>query len=188
MPTQINSEYAIPLTEDEMADLGRFFALWGQMDLMICMVLSLMTDCPLPATLTFVGGSTTGPKLSLLQRQKLQDKDTAAHLKKSCAGIARLLDDRNHIAHGMWGIHTDGEGRAVTASFFPRTGVDTPLYADRLPELCEAVAAVTRDLGKLMSLLNSAYRQRERSIQFYFSSRAPAGTTAVEWEKLNPGI
>ncbi len=186
MNVQIDSEYTIPLTEAELADLGRFFALWGQMDLMICMVLSLITGCTLPAALAFVGGSTTGPKLTLLQRQKLEDADTAAHLKQTCKRIAKLLDDRNHIAHGMWGIHTDSEGQAKAGSYFPRSGVDAPLFADRLSDLCEAVAVVTRDLGKLMSLLNPAYRQRDRPIRFWFSSHAPAGTTAAEWEKLKP--
>jgi hypothetical protein len=186
MSDQIDSEYTIPLSEEELADLGRFSALWGQMDLMICMVLSLLTNCSLPATLTFVGGSTTGPKLNLLQRQKVESKETAAHLKQTCARIGRLLEDRNHIAHGMWGMHTDDKGVGRAGSFFPRRGVDDPLCADRLSELCEDVAIITRDLGKLMSLLNPKYRQQKRSIVFYFSSHAPAGTTADEWSHLTP--
>jgi hypothetical protein len=180
----VGSEYEIPLSDEELVDLGRFFALWGQMDLMICMVLSLLTNCTLPAPLTFLGGSTTGPKLNLLQRQKVRNEGTAAHLKQTCSRIGKLLDDRNHIAHGMWGIHTDDRGAERAGSYFPRRGVDDPLYTDRLSELCEDVASITRDLGKLMTLVNPNYHQQKRAISFYFSSHAPAGTTAEEWTHL----
>jgi hypothetical protein len=186
MNNQSDSEFTFPLSDEELMELGRFFALWGQMDLMICMALSQLTNCTLPATLAFVGATTTGPKLTLLQRQKVRDQETAAHLKQTCKRIARLLDDRNHFAHGMWGIHTDDKRVQRAACYFPRESVDDPLYADRLPKLCDDVAVITRDLGKLMSLLNPEYHQRDTSIQFYFSSHAPAGTTAQDWKKLSP--
>jgi hypothetical protein len=92
-----------------------------------------------------------------------------------CREVARL-DDRNHIVHGIWGMHTDDKGKARAGSFFRRKGVDAQLYADRLKDLCERVADVTRDLGKLLSKLNKKFVQQDDAKVVWFS-RAPAGET-----------
>jgi hypothetical protein len=186
--SDILPEYEITLSDDELIELGRFCALWSQMDMLICLALSLLTDCDLKATLAFLGATTTGPKLNLLRQQETQtnDPDIANMISAICREIARLVDDRNHIVHGIWGMHTDDKGKARAGSFFPRKGVDAPLYADRLKDLCERVADVTRDLGKLLSKLNKNFLQQDDPKVFWFSSRPPAGTRQEEWFLATP--
>jgi hypothetical protein len=177
----LNPEYKITLSDAELIELGRFSALWSQMDLLICLALSMLTDCDLKTTLAFVGASTTGPKLNLLRRQEIDDDETTALIKSIGNKIGTVIEDRNHIVHGVWGMHTDEDGIAKAGSYFPRKGVDKPLYADRLSGLCETVADITRDLGKLMSLLNRRYVQKTDPQELWFSSDPPPGTQYDEW-------
>jgi hypothetical protein len=186
--SDIRPEYKITLSDDELIELGRFSALWSQMDMLICLVLSMLTGCDLKATLAFLGATTTGPKLNLLRQQETEtdDPEITNLIKSICKEIGRVVDDRNHIVHGIWGMHTDDKGKSRAGSYFPRKGVDAPLYADQLTDLCERVADITRDLGKLLSQVNKDFPQQNDPKVFWFSSHPPAGTKKEEWFLATP--
>jgi hypothetical protein len=98
-------ELLIPLSNVEIQELGTFAAIWGQIDHIVLTMISHLIKTDLGAVLFMLDATTTGPRIAMLSRlcqQKASDTNKA--IKRLCDDNGGLIEDRNHIIHGLWGI------------------------------------------------------------------------------------
>lgn len=163
-------EFRISLSEAELADLGKFYAVWSQIDFLLCVLVSRILKVESGIGGAFMDTMTTGARLDLLRRHldDIKDKSAAEGVKKCCNSLASLVDQRNHATHGVWGTYVDPETKSErAAAFFGKKGFK-PLYASELAELTRRATQKTREFGALIAIIDPKYDARPDKA-FWFS-------------------
>lgn len=81
-------EFRISLSDQELADLGQFYAVWSQIDFLLCMLVSRVLNVESGVGGAFMDAMTTGARLDLLRRNLEEIKDRAlSNAVKSSAAV-----------------------------------------------------------------------------------------------------
>lgn len=151
----LESEYEIPLTDEELLELGRFTAIFSQVDFLLNEAISALTKTPWWAMAIMLETATTGPKVHMLGKILPNIKDPRArHLATEARELLlKLLDKRNHVIHGMWAKHIITPQRAVKPACMFMRYKDKPVFPEDLRKLSIKGAKITRYLGELLTHL-----------------------------------
>jgi predicted 3-demethylubiquinone-9 3-methyltransferase (glyoxalase superfamily) len=104
-------ELLIPLSNVELQELGTFAAIWGQIDWIVLTMIAHLIKADFGAVQFMLDAMTTGPRIAMLSRLCQQEtNDTNKAIKKLCDDNGGLIEDRNHIIHGLWGIEWNPGG------------------------------------------------------------------------------
>lgn len=163
----LQTEYEIPLSDNEIMHLGRFAAVFSQVDYLLNEAISALTKSPWWAANIMLDNVTTGPKLQMLRKiiKKTEadpavDSEARTLATKAADALASLLDKRNHVVHGMWSQQLVTPQRAVKPACFLHRFADGPVFASELKNLATKGAEVTRLLGDLLTHLSPEDQQR----------------------------
>jgi hypothetical protein len=98
-------EFLIPLSKDELQELGTFATLWSQVDWLMIMLVTFITKTDFAHVELMMENMTTGPRVNLLKKLCANSPDeTDKAIVKLLSDNSGLIEDRNHIIHGLWGI------------------------------------------------------------------------------------
>jgi hypothetical protein len=166
-------EFLIPLSNSELQELGTFTAIWSQIDWIIMMMVSSLAKTDIKPVLLMIETMTTGPRVNLLKKLCQDDpNDTKAAIKKLCENNSGLIEERNHIIHGVWGIEWNYSTNATKAAcYFPKKK-RKHIYAEKLIELSQRAADFSRCLGELLEQI-SPYVSGEKPRPFFFGDGPP---------------
>ncbi len=154
LPNPEAPEFAIPLLPEQLIWLGALTATWSQIDYLVAFAVAVITRTEIGQTLMFCENMMTGARINLLRKTipQIEDDDARRLAKSLCERLGKLVDRRNHIVHGIWGLHTKEKGPPEPACHNGRNS-DTPINATELPALCKRAINETRQLGRLLKLL-----------------------------------
>ncbi len=172
--------YQIALNAEQLALLGVFCAIWSQIDYFSGLTIAGLLKTEIAAAEMFMENMTTGPRINFLRRlsSKIGDDDLKTSVKSFCKDMGALIDDRNHLLHGMWGWQTAKEPKdMVAASFYPKRS-DAPIAASELLVLCNRAAEQSHAIVKIQRAvygIDLAPAPGEKPPGFYFGGDAPPG-------------
>jgi hypothetical protein len=176
-------EYIIPLSSKELQELGTFTAIWSQIDQLMVMLASELGKCDRGAAFLMMETMTTGPKVSVLKR--LCKRDGSSTATKIYALLDRnggLIEDRNHIIHGIWAIRWDKSSDYLCASSNYSKNKTKPKDATKLEELSDRAAKFSSDLGQLLAELNTEFvGKRPRHLFTFAGGGPPEGKPPPPW-------
>jgi hypothetical protein len=150
--------------------LGIFNAIWSQIDFLVTILLSNLSKPDLASVLMMTGSATTAPRIAMLRRLARAAGDD--ELADICKGMGKLIGDRNHLSHGIWGWHSSLDGKISAACHFSENA-DHPIFASDLPKLITLVAQASHDLGNVGRRRVSQMAVADRPRHFYFGPREP---------------
>jgi hypothetical protein len=151
-------EFAIPLSGDQLKELGLFCAVWSQVDTLITFLLSHFSEADFRAIETMTGQATTTPRVNMLKKlAKASGEPAALRLVEICAEMGGLLEDRNHLMHGLWAIYWAANGDTQAGSDYNKRRMQ-PIMAARLPKLTDQAAKFSAELGAAARALIPAFR------------------------------
>ena len=112
------SAFEIVLSEEQLEDLGRFTALFSQIDAMLFQIIAGVSKTPPKNLMALIEGTTSGQRLKMLRRlgKEMADQSAKRKVKDACSSFGKLIDKRNHIMHGLWSLQWDIAKRS-TAGF-----------------------------------------------------------------------
>lgn len=162
-------DYILPLNDEELRELGTFTALWSQIDWMLFLTISRLTGTDLAHLHLMTENMTTGPRVNLLKKIcSDQPTDTNKKLKKLCEDNSGLIEDRNHITHGLWAILWDRENQTVAAACMYAKNKRASILASKLEELSNRAAKFSNALGALLEQLDPLFAgRRPRRLVYY---------------------
>ena len=149
--------FEIVLSEEQLEDLGRFTAIFSQIDFMMFQVIAHAARLQAKDLMALIEGTTTGQRLAMLRRlaKHMPDPDLRKKAEDVCSGLAGLNDHRNHILHGVWGLEWDTERDVLRPACAYERNRDNNILATKLPELCDRAATLSRKVGELLGIFNS---------------------------------
>ncbi|MDF1608411.1 hypothetical protein PZ897_09505 [Hoeflea sp. YIM 152468] len=180
-PTPPN--YLIPLSNDELLELGTFTAIWSQIDWILLTGISLVTKTEFAHIHSLMETTTTGPRLSALRKLCQKNPNTAnTAIKKLCIDNSGLIEDRNHIIHGLWSVKWDQtvSWEPQAACFFQKSN-NAPIPATKLRELSNRAARFSNQLAAAISKLNPSLARGEAPRLFLFGDGDPGRRPPPEW-------
>src|SRR5258708_12696517 len=98
----------------------------------------------------------TGPRVNLVTKTCKADpnNDVKKAIKKVCDDNGGLIEDRNHVMHGLWAIEWEyATNKASAACLYPK-GARKPMPAGKLVELSNRAATLCHTLADLLGQLN----------------------------------
>lgn len=160
-PALETTEYELPLSGEQFAELGRFTAICSQIDALMGEAISLLTETPWWAMTLMLENTTTGARVNLLRKflPDIKNKE-AKHLTQDiCDRMGAIVETRNQIIHGLWARQTISAQKAVKPACVRMRGSSKPVFADDLRKLSNKAAKVTRLLGNLLGILSPVYAE-----------------------------
>jgi len=180
-PDPVLPAYQIPLNADQLTLLGVFCAIWSQIDYFAGLTIAKLLKTPIGSAEMFMENMTTGPRINFLRRlsSKIEDENTKKAAKAFCKDMGALIDDRNHLLHGMWGWRTAKDPKDMfAASYYPKRG-DEPIAAAKLLTLCNRAAEQSHAIVKIQRAVFGIDLEPssdgEQLPNFYFGDDAPPG-------------
>jgi hypothetical protein len=147
----INPVYAVHLDEQELSILGRFLVSWGQLDFLVKNLI-----CEIIKTDLFYGefvfkNITSGALFTLFQDlgKTIDDKDFKLMAKKFSASALQILDKRNHIVHGVWGLEVAPESSSLLKAAYHKKNEQKPIYIGEISDICNKISLLTHDCMRL---------------------------------------
>jgi hypothetical protein len=180
--------FAVPLSAEELKELGTFVAIWSQIDFLAGYLIGVLTSTP--QALFFLESTTTGPRINLLKKAASKPPKTRikSKLVKLCDDNGGLLYQRNHVINGLWAIEWNLDTDHVSAGCTFQKGYEKSIPATKLAILSETAAKFAHDLGK-------AYRELLRiddswppaPVPYYFGAdELPRGRPCPRWPPKSP--
>ncbi|MCX7362897.1 MAG: hypothetical protein NTV97_13710 [Alphaproteobacteria bacterium] len=141
-------EFSIPLGGEQLKELGLFCVVWSQIDTLITLLLVHFSRADMAAIEVMTGQATTAPRVNMLRKlaKRNPQSPAAVRIVALCEEMGGLLEDRNHLMHGLWAIHWADNGDTEAASDFNKRR-DQPIFASRLPTLTDKAARFSSELG-----------------------------------------
>ena len=155
--------FPVPLSDEQLQELGLFCAVWSQIDMQITMLLTHLSGAPSVDVIAMTGAATTSPRITMLERiiKRLRKDEANADPKPSDAATAHdavleqilqackklhgLAEDRNHLMHGFWSsFHPPRSGETVGSYYDKRR--DDPIMVSKLPGLTDKAALISSQL------------------------------------------
>ncbi len=149
------TEYELPLSDDELRELGRFTAVFSQVDFLLNEAISALTKTPWWAMSLMLESATTGPKVNMLKKilPQIKDKEAKRLSTDVYERMLKLIDKRNHVIHGMWAQQMITAQKTVKPACVFMRNKDAPIYTEDLRKLADKGARVSRSLGDLLTHL-----------------------------------
>jgi hypothetical protein len=176
-------EYILPLSNAELQELGTFAAIWSQVDWLLMMIISRIAKMDGATAQTFMEHTTTGPRVGLLTKLCQADPNDAIkkQIKKLYDKNGGLIEDRNHIVHGLWAVHWDHSTGRTEAACNYRRGGRPHIRVGKLVTLSNRAAKFSNGLGALLWHFIPDVPRGEAPNQFFFGEGTPEGYAPPPW-------
>jgi hypothetical protein len=179
-------ELLIPLSRAELQELGTFTAIWSQIDWIVLIMIAHFTKAEIGAVQFMLETATTGPRINMLKRLCQEDvTDAKIAVRKLCDDNSGLIEDRNHIIHGLWAIEWDYSTGTTTPACLYQKGKRSPIPAEKLKELSDRAATFSSRLGCLLEQINPIFAG-EHPRRFFFGKGDPQGHAPPPWPSTQP--
>lgn len=176
--------FELVLSDIQLENLGRFTAIWSQVDHMLFQAINLTVGIQGIGLLALIEGTTTGQRLAMLRRliPQMKTEEAKSKAEDACSALGRLLDKRNHIMHGVWGLNWDTATDKLHPACAYEKAKESPLYATQLEDMCERAAKISwKMLDLLHSLTPGVGKPNGVPVRFMFAAGPPPGRPAPEW-------
>jgi hypothetical protein len=183
-PDPILPAFRIPLSPDQLTLLGVFCAIWSQIDYFAGLTIAGLLKTPIGAAETFMENMTTGPRINMLRRlsARIEDEEHKKLAKTFCTDMSPLIEDRNHLLHGMWGWHTAKDPKDMFAASHYAKRDGKPIAASKLLVLCNRASTQTHVIVKIQRhVYNLDHLKPDPTGEqpsFFFGADGPPG-----WQK-----
>jgi hypothetical protein len=169
----LDEAFQVPLTDEQLKELGRLTAIYSQIDHILGAVLSLLMKIDHKEMELLLDNMMMGTRLSLLRRQldKFKDENTRKLATKFVENMDRFLGKRNHITHGIWGYYQD-EKSMRRASYFAKAK-DKPIYAKDLKAIADAAWLEARRIRTVFANLTNLHPPPGRASLYIFGAGPP---------------
>jgi hypothetical protein len=156
LPNPDEPEYFIPLDHDQLAELGRLTSAWSQIDFMLVLVVAVITKTEIGWMMTFCDNMMSGGRINLFRKLivHIESDETRKLATALCERLGKLVGQRNHIVHGLWGYHINQEKKKQYPACHNGANPQAPIYAATLPDLRKRVIAETRQIGLILRTLS----------------------------------
>lgn len=182
--------FEIVLSEEQLQNLGRFTAIWSQIDHMLFQVLAITSRIQPKSLLALIEGTTTGQRLNMLRRliPEMQSKAAQEKAGNVCTALGSLIDKRNHLLHGVWGLRWDLKKDTLRPACHYDRNTESPIYAKQLDELCERAAKLSIRVMELLQILQPTFFSKPGPIphRFIFADGPPPNRPAPKWQPPQP--
>ncbi|WP_420139805.1 hypothetical protein [Sphingomonas sp.] len=164
-----------PLTEHELAELGRATVNWGLVDLfaeaLILMIRGNDRENVVKQMIV--------PKIRMLRElaPEVGNDDARREIGEFCDQIDDLASMRNHATHGFWGWHLNLQGRPAAAHSHKAPG--QPIKGEDITHIADQIAIATRKANDALDRLigfDSTGVDYPRNL--YFGSEPPGPVVA----------
>lgn len=156
VPEMVAPKFRITLTAAETLEVGRLSVVWGQIDHFVLCSVSMLLAKDLSAGVALLGTLTTGPLVNQLNkaRVRIEDEEIQNLTKKFCEDMGPLIDKRNHLMHGIWGVHLPGKDptKGKPACFFTKHSTK-PLFPQEVTKLANDAARQTHHIVRIWHYL-----------------------------------
>jgi hypothetical protein len=173
----------IPLSNTELLELGTFTAIWGQLDFLLLITHASLAKTTPDAALVTIENLTTGQRVGLVSKLCRLGKENAIKkaIRKTLDENGGLIDERNHVIHGLWGIEWIRDPPKTTAVC--SKGDKKPIPASKLAELSNRAAALCNKLGDLAGQLDPQHKTwvGNPPSRLFFGSGDPQGHAPPPW-------
>lgn len=182
LPRQFDTppELLIPLSNDELRELGTFSAIWSQIDTIMLWLIAHLAKSDMGTVNVLMDGTTTGPRVNKLSRLCSDADPAQVALKTLLSDNGGLIEDRNHIVHGVWAIQWDVTSGETHAACLYQKGKREPIPASKLSELSNRAAKLSNSLGFLLEKINPMFGG-DRPRAFFFGAGSPEGREQPPW-------
>jgi hypothetical protein len=148
--------YRIPLTPEQTMMLGTFMAVWGQIDHFLGLCISALLKVDPFAAETLMENMTTGPRLNLFHRLTKSSPlspEARKIAKAFYTDLSSLIEKRNQLMHGIWGIEVRGAKSFGASVYYAKT--NARLLATELPDLVIKAAYQTHRIVTIATYLTT---------------------------------
>jgi hypothetical protein len=180
-------EFLIPLSNAELQELGTFTAIWSQIDWIMFMMIGQLAKVEYKTLNMMMEGMTTGPRVKLLKRLCQENpSDAAKGVTKLCNDNGGLIEDRNHIIHGLWAVDWNYATGETKAGCLFQKGKRLPISAQKLQELSNRAARFSNGLGNYMAKITPVVGIGEKPRLFLFGAGGHGGHPPPPWPPKQP--
>jgi hypothetical protein len=178
----IDPAFAVPLTPEQLHDLGVIAVIWGQIDFMLDEILAHVHAFDKAQRDAFLTDKMIGTKVEMLtkEHERLPPElhGLAVDLVKR---INRLKQRRNSAFHGVWGWRLEKRSKTRQVAAYHHKTRDNPLRAQNLRAMTQEMIDCSKVAGQLMSsLLGFDFRP---ATQFAWG---PGGDEPPPWMTADP--
>ncbi|MCL6251851.1 hypothetical protein M3P36_12465 [Altererythrobacter sp. KTW20L] len=185
-PHEFVPPFLSPLTHDEHATLGRIAILWGQVDMVLDLLLEATLGISGKQRQALLGEKPIGAKLDILK--PLIADIASAETKRTALQFwdfaSQTKTQRNRIFHGVWGIRCDGPQKIQPAATHYKDKGNTT-KASQLPEL-ERKLCKTARLGAIAAYSLHNLGGIEGGASRLFHGSGPPPPWLQEWKEQHP--
>ncbi|MEO6716480.1 MAG: hypothetical protein ABIM50_04435 [Novosphingobium sp.] len=144
-PYEFVPPFISPLTHDQHAMLGRIAILWGQIDMVLDLMLEVSMGISPKQRRTLIGEKPLGAKLDMLKAHidDIQDADGQALALEFWDLANQTKTQRNRCFHGVWGLRCGKANEVYPASTHFKDG-GAPVKAEQLPPLEKKLCKTAR--------------------------------------------
>lgn len=153
-PLIIDPAFAVPLTAQELHDLGVIAVVWGQIDFQLDQILAHALAFDPDQQASFIAEKPMQAKLDMLKADyarlpKRFHKQAAELLKR----LSALKQSRNSAFHGVWGWRLEKRSQTLqVAAYHPKTK-DNPLRPIQLRGMAEELIDCSKLAGSILAQL-----------------------------------
>lgn len=129
--------FQVPLTDDQLAEMGYIAVLWGQVDFIIDELLLFAFKIGADKRQVLIGDKQLGSRVDLLANNlsAIRPKATKALVQRFCAVVRKSKNDRNTAFHGAWGWYIRGPNTPGDPAARTSKAPKTPFFPARFPAL-----------------------------------------------------
>lgn len=148
-----NPAYVISLDEKQLQELGTLFAVWGQIDFQLILLIANILQITNAAAVTMLDDATSGALVGRLRKARIKITDTAYHreVTQFCERMGDLIEKRNHLSHGMWGWIVSADKNSITPGCHYHKANDSPLVASNLSDLIRRAMAESQTVRQFLN-------------------------------------
>ncbi|MEO1967352.1 MAG: hypothetical protein ABGW87_01390 [Sphingomonadaceae bacterium] len=183
-PNEFVPPFISPLTHDQHARLGRIAILWGQIDMMLDLLLESALSLSAKQRRTLIGEKPIGTKLDMLKNHLDELDDEARELATQFWNLANeTKTQRNRIFHGVWGFRCGKTNEVTPAATHFKDG-GNPVRVKQLAPLEKKLCKTAR-IG--ISAVNATgYLNRYSGAGRLFHGAGDTPPWLPEWLEQHP--
>lgn len=184
-PTYGGPAFRVTPDAQELAYIGLFTVVWGQIDFLMGACLAKLANCDYGGAFVLMEGMTSGPRLNLflrLAKDHVEDESILKDIKKFHADASAVLEKRNHVVHGIFGYYSDSNDKPPRAAAFFVKKPKEPLFTSELLDLIDKAKALSHLLNSVAHrLLPIGQWKPHEPEDFFFGPVQPGG---LSWREF----
>lgn len=184
----VHPAYTITLTSEEALHLGRLCAIWGQIDHFLMLTTTTLIAVDLAAGMTIMEDLTTGGLLKLFRKNRVRipDDNVRETATKFCDDMGGLIERRNHVMHGLWGMYLPGKSvsKGKRACFYLKAPL-RPLYSEEIPDIADAAARQSSAIHDIYRHVNGLPEPESRPT-YWWGQHEPRVPKGMQITRLGP--